>query len=167
MNNPLTELPCLVHLAVQLPMTAIWVNKCWQYVPEKNRRTIPRVPNVFDTADDILIARCDDLGKDCYVTLDKILIICREAKLKLNKDKCLVRCTSIPFFGEIILWDGVTPVPREVQALICQCQKGLQLFLGIVNYLSEFTLANAEVCGPLRKLTLVKAECSWNRMYQN
>ena len=43
-------------------------------------------------------------------------------------------------------------------------QKELQSFLGIINYLSKFSLT-AEVYEPL--LTLVKADWAWNRMYQD
>ena len=56
------------------------------------------LPNVFGIADDILIAEFDDLGRDHDAILDKVLRIYRQANQKLNKDKCLFRCTSIPLF---------------------------------------------------------------------
>ena len=62
------------------------------------------MPNVFGLADDILITGFDELGRDYNATLDKVLRICREANMKLNKDKCIFRYTSIPFFGDVILW---------------------------------------------------------------
>ena len=43
----------------------------------------------------------------------------------------------------------------------------MQAFLATINYLSKFSLATAEVCEPLRKLTLVKAGWSWNGTYQD
>ena len=55
------------------------------------------MPNVFGIADDILIAGFDNNSKDCDAPLDKILRICRQANLKLNKDTHLFRCKSIPF----------------------------------------------------------------------
>ena len=55
--------------------------------------------NIFVTADDILITGFDEWGKDHDETLEKVLWVCREANIKLNKDKYLFRCTSTPFFG--------------------------------------------------------------------
>ena len=42
----------------------------------------------------------------------------QQVTLKLNKDKCHFRCTSVPFFGEIILQHGVKPDPQEHKALM-------------------------------------------------
>ena len=60
------------------------------------------LPNVFGIADDILIAGFDDMERDHDATLDKVLKICRQVNLKLNKDRCLFWCTGIPFFGKEI-----------------------------------------------------------------
>ena len=46
------------------------------------------MPNVFGIANDILIAGIDKQGKDHDETSDKVLQVCRQAHLKLNKDKC-------------------------------------------------------------------------------
>ena len=52
--------------------------------------------------------------------------------------------------------------PRKVQALTAmlppKSKKELQLFLGIVNYLNNFSPMTAEVCESLRKHTSVKTE---------
>ena len=42
---------------------------------------------MFGIADNILIAWFDDIGRDHDATVDKVLRICRQANLKLNKDK--------------------------------------------------------------------------------
>ena len=44
------------------------------------------MPNVFSIADDILIARFDELGRDHDATLGKMLRICGQENLKLNRD---------------------------------------------------------------------------------
>ena len=72
---------------------------------------------MFGIADDILIVKFSDMGRDHDATLNKVLRICRQANLKLNKDKCLSWCTSIPFFWEVILQSGVNLHLRKVQAL--------------------------------------------------
>ena len=60
------------------------------------------MPNVFSIVDDSLIAGFNVQGKNHNEPLDRVLQICRQANLKLNKDKHLFRCTSIPFFDKII-----------------------------------------------------------------
>ena len=65
----------------------------------------------------ILIAGFGDLGKDHDVTLNKVLRICKQTNLNVNKHKCLFRCTSISFFSKIIYCQDVSLDPRKVQAL--------------------------------------------------
>ena len=129
------------------------------------------MPKVFNIADDILIAGFFKQGKDHSDTLDKVLWVCRQANLKLNKGKCLFRCTCIPFFDEVISQQGVGPDARKVQALTemlpPKCKKEPQSFLDILNHLSKFWPAAAEVCQPLWKLTSVKADWTWNGMFQD
>ena len=55
------------------------------------------LPSVFGIAYDILIAGLNDLNRDYDVTLDKVLRICRQPNLKLNKDKYHFRCDMVPF----------------------------------------------------------------------
>ena len=98
--------------------------------------------NVFGIAKDILLAGFDKQGKDHDETLDKLLRVCRQANLKLNKDKCLFRCTCIPFTGKVISQKGISPDPRKVQAFtempLPKSRKELQSFLHILSYLSKF-----------------------------
>ena len=118
------------------------------------------IPNVFGIVDDILIAGFDEWGKDHNETLKKVCAVCREANLKLNKDKCPFRYTSIPICGEIISWQGVSPDPRKAEAqtnlLPLKIKKELQSFLNILNDLSKFSPMTVEVFGPLQKVTSVK-----------
>ena len=68
--------------------------------------------NVSGIANGILMAAFDEKGKDHDETLDKVFTICRQANLKLNRAKYVFICTSIPFFGEIICWQGVSLDPK-------------------------------------------------------
>ena len=49
------------------------------------------IPNVFSIADEILISDFDEQGRDHDATLDKVLRVCMQANMKLNKDKCLFK----------------------------------------------------------------------------
>ena len=95
---------------------------------------------------------------------------CKEVNLKLNKEKCHFRCTSIPFFGEVISRRRVQPDPQTIKALMDMPppnnKKELQAFLGIINYLGKFSPGTAEVCDLLQKLASSKATWTWNASYQ-
>ena len=57
------------------------------------------MPNVFGIADGILVIGYDKDGKDHDEEIYKVLKQCQDVNLKLNKEKCHLRCMSIPFFG--------------------------------------------------------------------
>ena len=99
--------------------------------------------------DDILVIGYDDDGTDHDAMVHTVLHRCKKVNLKLNKEKCHVRCTSIPFFGEVISRRGVQPEPKKIKALMnippTSNKKELQVFLGIINYLSKFSPGTADV----------------------
>ena len=75
------------------------------------------LPKVFGIADDILVAEYDVDGKDHDDTLQRVLQMCRQVNLKLNKDKFYFRCTSVPFGGEVISRNYIKPEPEKLNAL--------------------------------------------------
>ena len=119
------------------------------------------MPNVFGIVDDILVVGSIDNGKYHNKTVCKVLQRCIEVNLKLNKDKCHFRCTSVPFFGEVILRNGVQPDTQRIKALIDKPppnnERELQAFLGIINYLGKFSPGTVAVYNPLQKLTSSRA----------
>ena len=54
------------------------------------------MPNLFDTADYILIGGLVEHNRDHDEILEKVLWICRQSVLKWKKDKCLFRSMGIP-----------------------------------------------------------------------
>ena len=76
------------------------------------------MPNVFGIAGDILVIGYDKDGVDHDAAVHKVLKQCEEVNLKLNKEKCHFRCTSIPFFEEVISRYGVQPDPQKIKALM-------------------------------------------------
>ena len=111
------------------------------------------MPNIFGIADDILVVGYEDNGRDHDEIVQKVLQRCREVNIKLNKGKCLFRFTSILFFGEVTLQNGVQPDLQKIKALIemppPNSKKELQAFLSIINYLSKFSPNAVTVCEPL------------------
>ena len=76
------------------------------------------MPNVFGITDNILVIGYDENGADHDAAVVKLLWQCKEVNLKLNKEKCHFRCTSILFFVEVISREGFQPLPQKIKALI-------------------------------------------------
>ena len=95
------------------------------------------IQNIFGIADDILVIGYDKDGADHDKAVYNVLSQCWDVNLKLNKDKCHFRCSSIPFFGEVVSRQGVQPDPQKVRALTEMLapknKRELQSFLGIIN----------------------------------
>ena len=127
------------------------------------------MPNVFGIPDDILVIGYDKDGADHDEAVYNVLRWCQDVNLKLNKDRCHFRCTSIPFFGEVVWRDGVQPDLQKIKALTempaPKNKKELQA-LGIINYLGKFSPGTAGVCKLLHKLTSCKSMWTWNASYQ-
>ena len=65
-----------------------------------------------------------------------------EVNLTLNLKKFKFKCTSVPFFGNILIDNGIKPDPTKVESIknwpIPKTVKDLQSFLGAVNFLGKF-----------------------------
>ena len=126
--------------------------------------------NVFGIADDILVIGYDINGADHDEAVYKVLKQCQDINLKPNKENFHFRCTSIPFFGEVVSRQGIQPDPQKVRAQTempaPQNKKELQALLGVINYLNKFSPGTSELCKLLRKLTSSKTTWTWNESYQ-
>ena len=60
-------------------MTAIWCSTGCRYIFQETDELFQGLPDMFDIADDILVAGFDNIGKDHDATHDKILRICMQA----------------------------------------------------------------------------------------
>ena len=94
------------------------------------------MPNVFGIVGNILVVGYRADGMEHDGTVQRVLQMCTEVNVKLNKDKCHFRCTSIPIFGDIISRNGVKPGPQKLEALTemppLKTKMELQVFLGII-----------------------------------
>ena len=127
------------------------------------------MPNVFEIADNILVIGYNKDGADHDKAVYDVLRQVQDVNLKLNKEKCHFRCTSIPFFGKVVWREGVQPDPQKVKALTempaPKNKKELHAFLGIINYLCKFSPGTAQVSELLCKL-ICKTTWTWNTSYQ-
>ena len=67
-----------------LPFRAILMEDMFQ---KKIDELFSVISNVFGSVDDILIAGFDKQSKDHNESLEKVLWVCRQMNLRLNKDK--------------------------------------------------------------------------------
>ena len=90
--------------------------------------------------------------------------------LELNKDKYHSKCTSVPFFGDVISIHGLQTNPRMPKVLIemppPKTKEELQTFLRIINYLGKFPPSTADAYESLGRITLDKTGWIWNAAQQ-
>ena len=150
-----------------LPFGAVPAGDMFQWKIDK---IFNDMPNVFGIADVILAKGYDKDGADHDEAVYDALRWSQDVNLKLNKEKCHFRCTSIPFFGKVVLREGVQPDLQKIKALpkmpAPKNKKEMQAFLGIINYFGKFSPGTAEVCKLLCKLTSCKSVWTWNASYQ-
>ena len=119
--------------------------------------------------DDILIfgdgATVEEATWDHDRKLRALMERCRERNIKLNEAKIKLRMTSVPFIGHQITSEGLKPDPDKIKAVVEMPSptdvKGVQRFLGFVQYLSKFLPQLSDICEPLRKLAVKGVEWCW------
>ena len=123
---------------------------------------------VISTAEDILMVGYDVDGKDHDRTLEQVMQICSNENLKLNKYNYYFRCMRVPFWGDYSqTYYAAGPLQIACTLLTSHpTYKTLQSLFGFVNYLGTVSLATAEICKPLQRLTSAKADQTWNNKYQ-
>ena len=97
-----------------LPLGAAPVGDMFQYKIDK---IFNDMPSVFGIADDILVIGYEKDGADHDKAVYNVLRWCQDVSLKLKKDKCHFRCTSILFFGKVVSREGIQPDLQKVRAL--------------------------------------------------
>lgn len=120
---------------------------------------------VFVYIDDILVASKN--AKEHQVHLRQLFQRLQEHGLVINVTKCQFGRTTLDFLGHRITSHGASPLPDKVEA-ICQFQrpvtvKGLQEFVGMVNFYRRFIPAAAGIMQPLFSALAGKAKfLQWN-----
>ena len=95
---------------------------------------------------------------------------CVQEDMHLNPDKGKIDCHEVPFFGNILSKDGLSPDTKKVE-MIQQWptptnHKELQSFLGTVNYLSQFLAFLSDLHAPLQSLLKKDTEFVWKSVHQ-
>ena len=121
----------------------------FQYYMDLNFQNINPTTNII--ADNVMIHRQDDSEHDKHLL--QVLNNCREIGLKLNPDKCEFGQTSVTFYGNVFLDQGLRPDPKKVDVIVKmpppQNRTELTSFLGLCNYLSIYVPRLSDVTSTL------------------
>ena len=115
-SSYLTTFACLFgrYCYKHLPFEVVPAGNMYQ---RKINKIFNDIPIVFGIADDILVIGYDKDGAHHDKVVYNVLSWCWDVNLKLNKDKCHFRCTSILFFGEVVSRQKVQLDPQKVKTL--------------------------------------------------
>ncbi|KAK2722616.1 hypothetical protein QYM36_002972 [Artemia franciscana] len=116
--------------------------------------------------DDIIISGKTIEEHDANVR--SALIRAREKGVKLNLQKCVFKCNSIPYFGHVISENGIHPDPQKVRALremrTPNTKDELQTILGMMNYLARYIPNLSSINQPLRDL-VKQQQFKWKQQH--
>jgi hypothetical protein len=117
-------------------------------------RLFRHLPFVFTYLDDHLIA--SRTLEEHLEHLSQFFAILQENGLTINPAKCVFAVASLKFLGHQVSAAGIVPLARHVTAIQefppPSDLKGLQRFLGMVNFYRQFLPSIAQVLQPLTDL---------------
>ena len=103
--------------------------------------------------------------KEHDLALTTLLETARKCNVQLNYDKLQYKKTEADFFGETYMIDGHKPVQTKGSAITTMpelsCKKEVQLFIGMINYLSKFSARLSELSEPNRELSKERVLFNW------
>ena len=95
--------------------------------------------NVIVIANDIMVIWEQPNHKDHDQALTALLNTARKCNVRLNHEKVQYKQQEVKFFRETYTTDGCKSAQSKIKAiqemLVLQCQKQVQSFIGMVNYL--------------------------------
>ncbi|XP_052750709.1 uncharacterized protein LOC116413695 [Galleria mellonella] len=103
--------------------------------------------------------------------LEKLLQRAKEIGIRFNKEKCKFNVKEVTYLGHVFDERGMRPDSAKVKAVvdmpIPKDRKGLERFLGMVNYLSKFIPNYSENVVVLRALLKKDVEWVWGPEHTN
>ena len=118
------------------------------------------IKQVIVIAEGIMIVGKQQNHRDHDVVLATSLDTARKCNVRLNFDKLQYKKTEVDFFGETYTTSGCKPAQSKVSAISGMpaptCRKQVQSFIGMVNYLSKFSVRLSELAEPIRELSKEK-----------
>ena len=129
------------------------------------------IKQVIIIADDIMILGKQQNHRDHDVALTTLLENARKCNVRLSFGKLQYKKMEVDFFGEIYTTSGCKPTQSKVSAITelpaQTCNKQVQSFIGMVNYLSKFSVRLSELAEPIRELSKDKGPFNWGPEHQD
>ena len=120
--------------------------------------------------DDIIIVGKKQNHRDHDIALTTLLETARRCNVKLHFDRLQHKKTEVDFFGETYSADGHKAVQSKVSAIVhmppSTCKTQVQTFIGMVYYLSKFSVRLSELVEPIRELSKDKVPFNWGPEHQ-
>ena len=86
--------------------------------------------------------------------LRKIFERCPKYGISLNPKKCVFTVTEGKLLGHIVLKKGISVDPERIKAIeqipLPHNKKGMQSFMGTINFVRRFVLDFAQIVKPLQ-----------------
>ena len=124
-----------------------------------------KIDELIVIADDLMVVGKKHNHRDHDVALTNLLEAARKCNTRLNFDKLQYKKTEVNFFGETYTTVGCKPAQSKISAIVeippLTCKKQVQSFIGMVNYLSKFSVRLSEVAEPIRELSKEKVPFNW------
>jgi hypothetical protein len=119
--------------------------------------------NVLSYIDDIVVA---SMKKALYISdLTETVTNMREAKLKLNPDKCVFGVTPGKVLGCLVSTNGIEASPDKINAILhtqpLQTRKEVQKLAGRLGALNKFIVKLAEKSLPFLSVLWGPAKVKW------
>jgi transposase InsO family protein len=125
-------------------------------------RILEKCPGTIGIADDVVVYGRDDSEHDA--NLRRLMEVASGNGLVFNSQKCMIKQSSINFFGLVLDRDGAHPDPNKVADMqsmsVPQDIAQLQCFLGVATYMAPFVPNLSHHTAPLRDI-LKQNEFHW------
>lgn len=137
------------------------INCASEVFHSKMRQLLEDLDGVDNFIDDIIV--WGKTRREHDERLGRLLDRARQINLKFNKDKCRIGLEKVTYLGHIFDANGMRPDDNKVRAIKEMPpptdRKGVERFLGAVNYLSKFIPNYSQMATPLTNL--LKKQNSW------
>ena len=104
------------------------------------------------------------------IALTALLETARRCNIQLNYNKPQYNKSEADFFGETYMINGCKPEQTKISAITSMpelsCKKQVQSFMGMVNYLSKFSVRLSELAEPVRELSKDEVPFNWGPEHQ-
>ena len=130
---------------------------------QKMDQILDRCTGIVGVADDIAVFGSTTEEHD--TNLHNLMKVAAQHGLVFNSEKCVVKQSTITFFGMVYDANGAHPDPGKVDDINNLTPPNnktqLQEFLGLANYMAPFTPKLSDLTAPLRDLLKKDAEFVW------